>query len=126
MSIIIRMMRNDDSLHASGIISQGACQRAAADHFYSVLYRKRRNRQKAICRLTLDTYMLLSGRSVNPDRRLHSGLRRAVGQISQQVSSAGIGIPDLKRPPRSVIRVTRGRNDHAPIAAKRGILAIRG
>ncbi len=79
-------MRNDDRKACVRNYFARACQQAAAHHFTSVLYRKRRTGQKAKSHLALEAYMLLSASSVNPDPSVRSGFWRAVGQISQGVS----------------------------------------
>src|SRR5215468_2460993 len=85
MSIITRTLRYDDKMHASGtILLDHAC---GLRHFPSdtVLNRDQRKRRKVKSSLTLDEYMTLSGKCVNPDWQFRTALRVSVGQISQQI-----------------------------------------
>ena len=76
-------------------------------NFVSIVYPKQRARQKLKTRLTLGSYMNVSGTAVNPDRRLRCRLCCAVGQISQELSlpcpgkrRPGAGPADLKPGPQ--------------------------
>jgi hypothetical protein len=75
MSITTRTLRNDDKMHASGIILPDHARKLR--HFPSdtVLNRDRRKRRKVKSCLTLGGYMILSGGSVNPDWQFRTGLR---------------------------------------------------